>query len=154
MMKKIIVKLIIATIVVLALPLLLLFKKFTWYELRSHKRISNEIPTLYCHVNESELEVQVAECDWYGRDTCVNGQKVVEGTLQVIPILNESSDTLTFVEKRNGDLIYRCSQLNSDCWTNELTISLTYKYDSLNNTYDRHLQLTLVKRWRLAFSIH
>jgi hypothetical protein len=153
-MKKIITVIIIGTIVTLALPLLLLFKKLTWYELRDDKKITSEIPTVHCYVNENELEIEIWECDWFERDLCVNGQKVVEGTLHVVPVLKETKDTLTFVEKKNGDFIFKCHRPNSDCWTDELNINVDYKYDSLNNIYDRHLRLTLVKRWRLAFSVH
>jgi hypothetical protein len=142
----------------LAIPLLLtilFIRSYTSYELENGDKINNEIPRVDCFFGRDgdELFVNIVECDWYGRDICVNGQKVVEGTLQVTPYLGKAGDTLKFIRQVEGSLIYRCPT-NNACWTDKLKLSLTYKFDSLDNSYHRRLLLTLNKKRRFGFSVH
>ena len=130
-------------------------RSYSSYELEHGDRINNEILTIDCFFGQDgdELLVDIVECDWYGRDICVNRQKVVDGTLQVVPYLSETGDTLKFINQVEGSLKYRCPK-NNNCWTDELKLSLTYKFDSLDKIYDRRLLLTLNKKSRLGFSVH
>jgi len=72
-------------------------------------RINNEITrvTVYLDQDETQISIDIIECDWYGRDLCVNGQKVVDGTMQVVPFLSKTTDTLEFIQKIEGSLFYR-----------------------------------------------
>jgi len=142
----------------IAIPLLLamfFIRSYSSYELEHGDRINNEILTIDCFFGQDgdELLVDIVECDWYGRDICVNGQKVVDGTLQVVPYLSETGDTLKFINQVEGSLKYRCPT-NNNCWTDELKLSLTYKFDSLDKIYDRRLLVNLNKKSRLGFSVH
>jgi hypothetical protein len=142
----------------LGLGLIFIFfvRSITKYELNTD-RLNNEIPTVDCYFDrdEDELFIKIVECHWYGRDNC-KGQKVVEGTLKIIPYLTETSDTLKFIEKKEGSFKYRCPNWNNDCWADELKISLTYKVDSLNTVYDKKLLLTPIrdKEYNFGFSAH
>jgi hypothetical protein len=151
------IKRILIIISIAVVPFLFFIRSYTWYELKDKdQKINNEIPTVRCFFGryEDELFVDIVECDWYGDDICVNGQKVVDETLQVIPYFSETGDTLKFMKKVEGSLKFRCPNNNNDCWTDELKISLRYKFDSLETTYNRQLLLTLNKKKDYGFSVH
>lgn len=139
-----------------AIPLLFFVRSYAWYELRDKdERISNEILTVSCFFGRQgdELFIDIVKCDGYGREVCINGQKVLEESIRVIPV-SKTGDTLKFVKIIEGSLVYRCPNSNDDCWTDELKISLMYKFDSLQTTYDRQLLLTLFKKKDFDFSVH
>jgi len=128
----------------------------TRYRLTTTDRISNEIVTVDSYLmNDDLLIINIVECDWYGKDDC-NGQNMIDGTLNVIPYLSASRDTLRFVEKTESSLIYRCLSSTQECWADELKIALTYTYDSANSVFRRNRVLTLLKekQYRIGLKVH
>jgi hypothetical protein len=151
-------RLVIFLTALIGIPLLLtmfFIRSYSSYELENADRINNEILRVDCFFGRDgdELFVDIVECDWYGRDICVHGQKVVDGTLHVVPYLSETGDTLKFIRQVESSRLYRCPTGN-DCWTEKLKLSLSYKFDSLENSYDRQLLLTLGKKSDFGFSVH